>query len=86
MCIRDSAWFDESPDPTDSDVTISNGIMDDGEKRLANVVIQFYEVQEDGTRKEAYNGDGELDVYKRQHIQLQIHQIDMLKSIYQVLL
>ncbi len=56
------AWFDESPDPTDSDVTISNGIMDDGEKRLANVVIQFYEVQEDGTRKEAYNGDGELAI------------------------
>lgn len=54
------AWFDESPDPNNPEQTISDGIMDDGERRLENVDIQFYEVDEDGTRKETYDGNGEI--------------------------
>lgn len=54
------AWFDEREDPNNEGNTISDGIMDDDEERLPNVNIQFYEVDEDGTRKVTYDGDGKI--------------------------
>ncbi len=53
------SWMDITYDKDGKTVSSSiNGKMEDGEKRLKNVGVFIYEVQEDGTYATAYDSDG----------------------------
>ena len=58
-----TAWVDETPDPSDPDNVISDGLMGAAEKRLENVDITFYEVTDKGL-VQAINADGQPAVTK----------------------